>query len=221
MVAERLAGKTEIVSDLQPSTIYLLASPSTPQTIRDELIQRKAAGEHLADHVVKSLVYEAKQKAAKANHRRAAAQAREARKSPIAIQRAEKGREESAERLRLSEAALDEIVELLIEHMGESLPRLPSAFRGSWPRKAMAASAKTRAIVVTPGALLGEAACHVGRAYQDLVATLRLDAAGLDPVEDLAAVIADVSEVAVGLQQLADYHGHAEVVRRFRAGQGA
>ncbi len=60
MVAERLEGKTEIVSDLQPSTIYLLASPSTPETIRDEVVRRKAAGEHLADHVVKSLVVEAK-----------------------------------------------------------------------------------------------------------------------------------------------------------------
>lgn len=47
MAATEFGDKTDIVSDLPPTALYKLAAPSTPEPIREEVIQRLEAGERL------------------------------------------------------------------------------------------------------------------------------------------------------------------------------
>jgi len=54
--AEWAAGKTEIVSVLQPTTVYALAAPSTPDTIKASLFERLEKGEAVTDNEVKQLI---------------------------------------------------------------------------------------------------------------------------------------------------------------------
>jgi hypothetical protein len=58
--AEAFGGKSATVADLQPTTLYLLAAPSTPSMVRDEVIKKIDAGERLGDHAIKVMVAEAK-----------------------------------------------------------------------------------------------------------------------------------------------------------------
>jgi len=60
MAAAALVAKYETVSYLQPKTLYQLAAPTTPDAVRDEIIQRFNAGERVADQTVKELISEAK-----------------------------------------------------------------------------------------------------------------------------------------------------------------
>ena len=70
--AEWAAGKTEIVSVLQPTTVYALAAPSTPDTVKADLLERLENGEDITDREVKQLIARAKEgkkEAAEANAR--------------------------------------------------------------------------------------------------------------------------------------------------------
>jgi hypothetical protein len=62
--AEWAEGKYEIVAHLAPTTIYLLAAPSTPDTVRHEVLSRLEEGETPATQLVKEMI-----RAAKANKR--------------------------------------------------------------------------------------------------------------------------------------------------------
>src|SRR5439155_730436 len=53
MAAAGLVAKNETVSVLQPKTLYLLASPSIPEVIRQTVIERFDAGEPIADRAIK------------------------------------------------------------------------------------------------------------------------------------------------------------------------
>jgi hypothetical protein len=55
-VAVVFGGKSETVSDLPQRTIYRLAAPSTPATLRDEVVARLEAGETLTAEVVNNLI---------------------------------------------------------------------------------------------------------------------------------------------------------------------
>ena len=52
-------GKTEIISDLSPTTLYLLAAPSTPEDIGKEVIADIEAGKPVGDRQVKARIQEA------------------------------------------------------------------------------------------------------------------------------------------------------------------
>jgi hypothetical protein len=54
------AGKTETVSVLQPTTIYALAAPSTPDTVKVGVLERLKNGEAVTDPEVKQLIARAK-----------------------------------------------------------------------------------------------------------------------------------------------------------------
>ena len=58
--AEWAAGKTEIVSVLQPTTVYALAAPSTPDTVKVGLLERLENSEAITDTEVKQLIAIAK-----------------------------------------------------------------------------------------------------------------------------------------------------------------
>ena len=55
-VAEAFRDKSAIVSDLLPTTLYALAAPSTPETVRQEVVRLREKGEHIADHIVRSMI---------------------------------------------------------------------------------------------------------------------------------------------------------------------
>jgi hypothetical protein len=60
--AEQFGDKSEIVSVLQPTAIYMLASPSTPEPVRKEVVRRIERGERVQTDHVRELVSEAKDK---------------------------------------------------------------------------------------------------------------------------------------------------------------
>lgn len=60
MNAAALVAKCETVSVLQPRTVYLLASPSTPEAVKREVIERFDAGERIPDRTIKAMVGQAK-----------------------------------------------------------------------------------------------------------------------------------------------------------------
>ena len=49
-------GKSETVTLLEPTTIYLLAAPSTPETVSKTVLSRVKAGEVIAPQVVKDMI---------------------------------------------------------------------------------------------------------------------------------------------------------------------
>jgi hypothetical protein len=55
-------GRDEIVSHLEPTTLYLLAAPSTPKTARQEVLALLEEGQRPAPQVVKDLIRAAKQR---------------------------------------------------------------------------------------------------------------------------------------------------------------
>jgi hypothetical protein len=80
-LAEWSEDKPEIISDLPPTAIYLLAAPSTPEPAKEQIINRVQAGEVVRVDDVKKAVDVAKKQAAEA--KRAAREARRrARLSP-------------------------------------------------------------------------------------------------------------------------------------------
>jgi len=66
-------AKCEIVSHLKPTTVYALAAPSTPATVRDGLMKRLEDGERLTDAEIVREVKSAKVKPAAASVAAAAA----------------------------------------------------------------------------------------------------------------------------------------------------
>jgi len=58
--AEWAAGKTETVAVLQPTTVYALAAPSTPDTVKVGVLERLENGEAVTDREVKQLIAQAK-----------------------------------------------------------------------------------------------------------------------------------------------------------------
>jgi hypothetical protein len=60
--SETFAGKSATVADLTPSALYALAAPSTPEPVRQQVIDRLEAGEKIDPIEVKELVKVAKRK---------------------------------------------------------------------------------------------------------------------------------------------------------------
>jgi hypothetical protein len=81
MNAAALASKSETVSFLRPKTLYLLASPSTPDSIRQTVIERFEAGQPIPDQAIRNMVQQAKVQQ-KEEQQRAEEAAHEARLSP-------------------------------------------------------------------------------------------------------------------------------------------
>ena len=60
--AQWAEGRDEIVSHLEPTTLYLLAAPSTPKTARQEVLALLEEGQRPAPQVVKDMIRAAKQR---------------------------------------------------------------------------------------------------------------------------------------------------------------
>jgi len=70
--AQWAEGKSDTVSVLEPTAVYMLSSPSTPEWVSEEVFRRIAGGEQMQTSQVRVLVSEAKDKA-KAKRRAAEA----------------------------------------------------------------------------------------------------------------------------------------------------
>jgi hypothetical protein len=125
--AEWCADKFETVSNLQPATVYLLASNGTPESVKNEVIARLQKGEVVTPDVARMLAREAR-----ATER---LERREATLSPRTKRRHQRAREEARVRkenaLRQreldrqeAEAAVGEIVQLLQLKLGPDLERV-------------------------------------------------------------------------------------------------
>lgn len=68
-VAEHFAGKSEILSVLDATTAYRLASPSTPPEVRTRVVERLEAGEPVRPDEVRDQIAEAKRAEAEAQKR--------------------------------------------------------------------------------------------------------------------------------------------------------
>lgn len=62
--AAQLGAKSEIVSHLPPTTLYKLSSPSLPEPVREEIVERLESGEALSPRQIADRLWEA-EKAAK------------------------------------------------------------------------------------------------------------------------------------------------------------
>ncbi|MBY0299839.1 MAG: DUF3102 domain-containing protein [Methylobacterium sp.] len=139
--ATAFADERETVSRLPPATIYALASPSTPEPIRREVVQRLKAGERVEPEAIKQQIATAKTEArrlaeeAKAaarwermspEERAAEGRSRSARANRKAAEEARRAREreEWAQQRAIEAEALDKAVHLLIELSGSHLPDL-------------------------------------------------------------------------------------------------
>jgi hypothetical protein len=119
--AERFADKTEIISDLPPTEVYLLAAPSTPPSVRDAVVARLEAGERVEPGEVRELVRDAKEANCRVKE--------EAELSPDLmkkkVQQKPKAERESQEMKRCqedAERANAELAEFMASHFGPALP---------------------------------------------------------------------------------------------------
>jgi hypothetical protein len=120
-------GKTEIISDLPPTTIYQLSAPSTPAPIREAVIQRLEAGERVEPRDVHNMVWEAKQKAkeARADAKLTEGQRkRRVKREEKRRQEAEQWQHELEERKRQQEGAIVRARDLIVSSLGGNLPVL-------------------------------------------------------------------------------------------------
>jgi Protein of unknown function (DUF3102) len=142
MAAAGLVAKNETVSVLQPKTLYLLASPSIPEAIRQTVIERFDAGEPMADRAIKEIIGKARIELREVQ-RRAEEVARDATLSPRARRsraqrQAEREREEQEwERKRAYEdEATNKAADLLISHLPpDEATRLRDLLRNCTPYK--------------------------------------------------------------------------------------
>lgn len=123
MAVAALVSKYEAVSDLQQKTLCLLASPSTPEPIRQAVIARFGAGERIPDRTIKEMIGQAKVRQQE-EPRRADEAARDAQLSPRtrrsrAQRKAEEERQQQEWKREQAEkeAATNQAADLLMLHL--------------------------------------------------------------------------------------------------------
>jgi hypothetical protein len=114
MAAARLFEKNEIISRLLPTTVYRLASPSTPPEIVEAVTTKAASGEVVPDIMVKKMIEEAKYKIREeqANKRKAERRSRLSKKKRQELERREQVGREAEERRR------EELVQAVVALIG-------------------------------------------------------------------------------------------------------
>ena len=121
-------GKTEIISALSPTTLYLLAAPSTPKEIQAEVVSDLRAGKPVEVQRIKHRILDAKLK----QRETAQAKWRNQRRKKAAIQRREREREkhdaERQERERQQEQHINAAVPILGKLDRADLERLIELF---------------------------------------------------------------------------------------------
>jgi hypothetical protein len=119
MNAARLTAKSETVSVLKPKTLYQLAAPSTPELLKQDIIDRFNAGEVISDRDVVAAISEARflqrQEQRKAEQRAEVAKLSPRAKKTRAQKEAERAKEKAAWKKKQAEeeTAASRAVELI------------------------------------------------------------------------------------------------------------
>src|SRR4051794_8079258 len=129
MSAAELARECETVSVLRPKTLYLLAASSTPERVRQNVLDRLNKGEHVRDAAITNVIATAKQEAAQ--ERRQKERERLARLSPRA-RRSRASSEAEWERQKLedqrerdkSREIASAAAEIIFETLGDRIVQL-------------------------------------------------------------------------------------------------
>jgi DNA repair exonuclease SbcCD ATPase subunit len=115
-VTERFGGKSEIISDFKPTLLYLLAAPSTPDEVVEQVIEKVEAGETVTPKEVKEL--KQKLKATEAALVKAESDVSMLRQTNLLAQQKI---EEKSELLTAAEAMLQSEAQRLAEQKAEKL----------------------------------------------------------------------------------------------------
>jgi hypothetical protein len=106
--AERFGAKSETISVLPQTTIYLLAAKSTPDAIVGEVIGKLEAGETVDPGQIEDQVLTARKEAKEEKKRQVQKQARGSRKARL--EREERQRQEREEERRRAAAVADDLI---------------------------------------------------------------------------------------------------------------
>jgi hypothetical protein len=119
--ATEFGDKIEIISNLPPAEVYLLAAPSTPPNVRADVMERLEAGERVEPVEVRGLVRDAKEAALR---ERAEAQMSTRQRKTRAQKREEeeRRRQESMRRHEAAERATADLVDFIANQLGSALP---------------------------------------------------------------------------------------------------
>jgi len=123
-VAEMFAGKIVTVTNLSPTSLYLLAAKSTPEPVREEIVGRLNSGEVVPNRDIKHQIQEAKAAAADAAVAvKQAAMTPQQRRYRARIQAdQERQHQEWARQAAENQAAAGAAVQFLVDHLGERFP---------------------------------------------------------------------------------------------------
>ncbi|MBB3770983.1 hypothetical protein FHS55_001578 [Angulomicrobium tetraedrale] len=125
--AEVFASKSASVSYLPPTTIYQLASPSTPEPVRAAVVERLEQGERLSHDEIKSIVRHGKaaERRAREDAKRTPEQRRRRQQVEARRQRQlERHRQEREAELNQEAAARKDAARLIVQHVGDDTERL-------------------------------------------------------------------------------------------------
>jgi hypothetical protein len=148
MLAAKFAeGKSDTVSFLQPSTIYLLSAPSTPEQVCSEIIEQVRAKKPVHNSFIKMRIKETRRAIARTETRK---QNREARKT--ADKRRAQWQAQEEQRRQKRETAIGKVATVLaklkssdIEQLAEALILVDDSY--SLLARAMAVRASTASAV--------------------------------------------------------------------------
>jgi hypothetical protein len=121
LAATSFGDKVEIISNLPPTEVYRLASPSTPPSVRDAVLARLEAGERVEPVEVRALVRDAKETA-----RRGKAEApmspRQRKTRAQKPDEEERRKQESRIGDEAAERATADLVDFIASQLGTALP---------------------------------------------------------------------------------------------------
>jgi hypothetical protein len=135
--AEAFGARTETVSHLPPTTLYALASPSAPESVRAQVLARLDAGEPVEAEEVSEILSDARrldrsrEMAARTAARRARTPASRDRAAERARAEFDRLERETAERTAQRKAALATAVEILERRLGDERAAFLDALDGA------------------------------------------------------------------------------------------
>ena len=121
LAATSFGDKVEIISNLPPTEVYRLASPSMPPSVRDAVVSRLEAGEHIERVELREMVRGAQEDA---RHAKAEAQMSLRQRKTRAQKRdeEERARQEGMRRHEEADQAAAELAHFIAGQLGAALP---------------------------------------------------------------------------------------------------
>lgn len=130
-VASELGSlKTDKLSDLDLGSVYALAAKSTPPEVRQQVVQRIEAGEHVAPAEIRGIVKDARADARREREQERIANLKPAKRASLKRQqtKAQKAEEEWRSKRERTKSVTAEAAEFLRGHLGEALVEFVALF---------------------------------------------------------------------------------------------